>query len=278
MNTIKTALLLGALTGLLMFIGGLIGGKNGMTIAFVLAMIMNFGSYWFSDKLVLKMYRAQEVSENQAPELYRMVRDLAMRGNLPMPRVYIIPGETPNAFATGRDEDHAAVAVTSGILKILNKEELEGVVAHELAHIKHKDILISTMAATVASAVVLLSRWAVFFGNDEGGGMIPAIATAIIAPIAATVIQMAISRSREYEADAGSAQVTRKPEALAAALRKLAAASKEIPMDANPSTAHMFIVNPLSGNLIMNLFSTHPPLEKRIERLLQMKAVQSEGF
>jgi len=278
MNTLKVILLLASLSGLLMLVGYFVAKGAGVVIALVLSALMNFGSYWYSDSIVLRMYSAQEVTREQAPVLHKAVESLAAKSRIPKPRVYMISNETPNAFATGRDEDHAAVAVTSGILKILNKEELEGVVAHELAHIKHKDILISTMAATVASAVVLLSRWAVFFGNDEGGGMIPAIATAIIAPIAATVIQMAISRSREYEADAGSAQVTRKPEALAAALRKLAAASKEIPMDANPSTAHMFIVNPLSGNLIMNLFSTHPPLEKRIERLLQMKAVQSEGF
>jgi len=237
---------------------------------------MNFGSYWYSDSIVLRMYSAQEVTREQTPVLHNAVESLAGKAKMPKPRVYVIPNETPNAFATGRDEDHAAVAVTSGILKILNKDELEGVLAHELAHIRHKDILISTMAATVASAVVLLSRWAVFFGNDEGKGMIPAIATAIIAPIAATVIQMAISRSREYEADAGSAQVTGKPEALAGALRKLSLASKTIPMNANPSTAHMFIVNPLSGDFIQTLFSTHPPIEKRIERLLQMKAAQKD--
>ncbi len=282
MNTIKTALLLGALTGLLMFIGGLIGGKNGMTIAFVLAMIMNFGSYWFSDKLVLKMYRAQEVSENQAPELYRMVRDLAMRGNLPMPRVYIIPGETPNAFATGRNEQHAVVAVTEGLLKILNRDELEGVLSHELTHIKNKDMLIGSIAATLAGAIVMLAnmaQWAAMFGglgnrdNEEGGGggIVGLIATAILAPIAASIIQMAISRSREYMADEGGAKISGKPYGLAGALEKLSRASQIVPMNANPSTAHMFIVNPLTGRSLMNLFSTHPPIEERIARLRSMR-------
>jgi heat shock protein HtpX len=282
MNTIKTALLLGALTGLLMFIGGLIGGKHGMTIAFVLAMIMNFGSYWFSDKLVLKMYRAQEVSEAQAPELYRMVRDLAMRGNLPMPRVYIIPGETPNAFATGRNEQHAVVAVTEGLLRILNRDELEGVLSHELTHIKNKDMLIGSIAATLAGAIVMLAnmaQWAAMFGgrgnrdSEEGGGggIVGLIATAILAPIAATIIQMAISRSREYMADEGGAKISGKPYGLAGALEKLSRASQIVPMNANPSTAHMFIVNPLPGRSLMNLFSTHPPIEERIARLRSMR-------
>jgi len=276
MNTLKVILLLASLSGLLMLVGYFVARGTGVVIALVLSALMNFGSYWYSDSIVLRMYSAQEVTREQTPVLHNAVESLAGKAKMPKPRVYVIPNETPNAFATGRDEDHAAVAVTSGILKILNKDELEGVLAHELAHIRHKDILISTMAATVASAVVLLSRWAVFFGNDEGKGMIPAIATAIIAPIAATVIQMAISRSREYEADAGSAQVTGKPEALAGALRKLSLASKTIPMNANPSTAHMFIVNPLSGDFIRTLFSTHPPIEKRIDRLLQMKAAQKD--
>lgn len=276
MNTLKVILLLASLSGLLMVVGYFVARGTGVVIALVLSALMNFGSYWYSDSIVLRMYSAQEVSREQAPGLHKSVESLAVKAGMPKPRVYVIPGETPNAFATGRNEDHAAVAVTSGILKILNRDELEGVLAHELAHIRHQDILISTMAATVASAVVLLSRWAVFFGNDEGKGMIPSIGMAIIAPIAATVIQMAISRSREYEADAGSAQVTGKPEALAGALRKLSLASKTIPMNANPSTAHMFIVNPLSGDFIRTLFSTHPPIEKRIERLLQMKTAQKE--
>ncbi|OPY84950.1 MAG: hypothetical protein A4E72_02081 [Syntrophus sp. PtaU1.Bin208] len=285
MNTIKTALLLGALTGLLMLIGGWIGGRNGVMIAFILAMVMNFGSYWFSDKLVLRMYQAQEVSENQAPELYRMVRDLAMRANLPMPRVYIIPGETPNAFATGRNEQHAVVAVTEGLLRILNRDELEGVLSHELTHIKNKDMLIGSIAATLAGAIVMLAnmaQWAAMFGGlggrdseegEGGGGIIGMILMAVLAPIAATIIQMAISRSREYLADDGGAKISGKPYGLAGALEKLSRASEIVPMDANPSTAHMFIVNPLTGRSLMNLFSTHPPIEERIARLRSMRPV-----
>ncbi|SEM45812.1 Heat shock protein. Metallo peptidase. MEROPS family M48B [Syntrophus gentianae] len=285
MNTVKTALLLGALTGLLMLIGGAIGGKNGVMIAFIVAMVMNFGSYWFSDKLVLSMYHAQEVSENQAPELYRMVRDLAMRANLPMPRVYIIPGETPNAFATGRNEQHAVVAVTEGLLRILNRDELEGVLSHELTHIKNKDMLIGSIAATLAGAIVMLAnmaQWAAMFGGlggrdseegQGGGGIIGMILMAVLAPIAATIIQMAISRSREYLADDGGAKISGKPYGLAGALEKLSRASEIVPMDANPSTAHMFIVNPLTGRSLMNLFSTHPPIEERIARLRSMRPV-----
>ncbi len=283
MNTVKTALLLGVLTGLLMLIGGYLGGKNGVVIAFIVAMVMNFGSYWFSDKLVLRMYHAQEVSETQAPELYRLVRDLAMRANLPMPRVYIIPGETPNAFATGRNESHAVVAVTEGLLRILNRDELEGVLSHELTHIKNKDMLIGSIAATLAGAIVMLAnmaQWAAMFGglggrNSEegegGGGIIGLILMAVLAPIAATIIQMAISRSREYMADDGGAKISGKPYGLAGALEKLSRASQMVPMDANPSTAHMFIVNPLTGRSLMNLFSTHPPIEERIARLRSMR-------
>jgi len=279
-NTVKTALLLGALTGLLMLIGGLIGGRGGVYIAFIFALIMNFGSYWFSDKIVLKMYKAQEVSESSAPGLYNIVRNLAMKANLPMPRIFIIPEETPNAFATGRNENHAVVAVTEGIMRILNKEELEGVIAHELSHIKNKDMLISSIAATIAGAISMLAtmaQWAAIFGGgrsddeDGGGGIIGLIAMAIIAPIAAAVIQMAISRSREYLADAGSAGITKNPYGLASALEKLTKASQVIPMNAKPATAHLFIVNPLSGKALMNLFSTHPPLEERITRLKSMK-------
>jgi heat shock protein HtpX len=279
-NTVKTALLLGALTGLLMLIGGLIGGKGGVYIAFIFAVILNFGSYWFSDKIVLKMYKAQEVSESSAPDLYNIVRNLAMRASLPMPRVFIIPEETPNAFATGRNEKHAVVAVTEGIMRILNKEELEGVIAHELSHIKNKDMLISSIAATIAGAISMLAtmaQWAAIFGggrgsdDDDGGGIIGLIAMAIFAPLAAAVIQMAISRSREYLADAGGASITKNPYGLASALEKLTKASQVIPMDAKPSTAHLFIVNPLSGKAFMNLFSTHPPLEERIARLRSMK-------
>ncbi len=276
MNTLKVILLLASLSGLLMLVGYFVARGTGVVIALVLSALMNFGSYWYSDTIVLRMYSAREVSRQEAPVLHNAVESLSAKIKMPKPRLYVISNETPNAFATGRDENHAAVAVTSGILKILNKDELEGVLAHELAHIQHKDILIGSMAATVASAVVLLSRWAVFFGNDEGKGMIPAIAMAIIAPIAATVIQMAISRSREYEADAGSAQITGKPEALAGALRKLTLAARTTPLNANPSTAHMFIVNPLSGDFIRMLFSTHPPIEKRIERLRQMEAAQKD--
>ena len=280
MNTIRTTLLLGALTGLLMLIGGYFGGKNGVVIAFLFAMVMNFGSYWFSDKIVLRMYKAQEISESQAPELYGIVKNLALRGNLPMPRVYVIPENTPNAFATGRDENHAVVAVTEGITRILNRDELEGVIGHELTHIKNKDMLIGSIAATLAGAIVMLAnmaQWAAIFGgvsrdDDEGGGgLIGLILMAILAPIAATVIQMAISRSREFLADAGGAKISGKPYGLAGALEKLQQASQATPMDANPSTAHMFIVNPLTGGSLMSLFSTHPPLEERIARLKSMR-------
>lgn len=279
-NTFKTALLLGALTGLLLLIGGYFGGRNGVVIAFIFAVVMNFGSYWFSDKLVLRMYHAQEVSENEAPEIYAVVRNLALKASLPMPRVYIIPGDTPNAFATGRDENHAVVAVTEGILRILNREELEGVLAHELTHIKNKDMLVGSIAATLAGAIVMLAnmaQWAAIFGGgrhddgEEGGGTIGLIVMAILAPLAATIIQMAISQSREYLADAGGAKISGKPYSLASALEKLSRASAAIPMNANPSTAHMFIVNPLTGRSLMNLFSTHPPIEERIARLRSMR-------
>ena len=282
MNTIRTTLLLGALTGLLMLIGGYFGGKSGVVIAFLFAMVMNFGSYWFSDKIVLRMYKAQKISESQAPELYGIVKNLALRGNLPMPRVYVIPENTPNAFATGRDENHAVVAVTEGITRILNRDELEGVIGHELTHIKNKDMLIGSIAATLAGAIVMLAnmaQWAAIFGgvsrdDDEGGGgLIGLILMAILAPIAATIIQMAISRSREFLADAGGAKISGKPYGLAGALEKLQRASQAIPMDANPSTAHMFIVNPLTGGSLMSLFSTHPPLEERIARLKSMRPV-----
>ncbi|HYA14042.1 MAG TPA: zinc metalloprotease HtpX [Syntrophales bacterium] len=280
MNTIKTGLLLGALTGLLMLIGGYFGGKGGVVIAFIFAIVMNFGAYWFSDKLILRMYSAQEVSESDAPDLYRIVKNLALKAGLPMPKVYIVPGDTPNAFATGRNENHAVVAVTQGILRMLNRDELEGVLAHELTHIKNRDMLIGSIAATLAGAIVMLAnmaQWAVIFGgssrdsDEEGGGFIGLILMAILAPIAATIIQMAISRSREYLADAGGARVSGKPYGLAGALEKLSKASQIIPMEANPSTAHMFIVNPLTGKSLMNLFSTHPPIEERIARLRSMR-------
>ena len=280
MNTVKTGLLLGALTGLLMLIGGYFGGKQGVVLAFIFATVMNFGAYWFSDKLILRMYNAQEVGESQAPQLYVMVKDLALKAGLPMPKVYIVPGDTPNAFATGRNEDHAVVAVTEGILRMLNKEELEGVLAHELTHIKNKDMLIGSIAATFAGAIVMLAnmaQWAAIFGgssrddSEEGGGFIGLILMAILAPIAATIIQMAISRSREYLADEGGARVSGKPYGLAGALEKLSKASQIVPMEASPSTAHMFIVNPLTGKSLMNLFSTHPPIEERVARLRSMK-------
>jgi len=274
MNTLKVILLLASLSGLLMLVGYFVARGKGVIIALIVSALMNFGSYWFSDSIVLGMYNAQAVTRGEAPVLYDAVESLSAKAKMPVPKLYVIPQETPNAFATGRNEDHAAVAVTSGILKILNKDELEGVIAHELSHIKHKDILISTMAATVASAVVMLSRWAVFFGSDERG-MISTIAMAIVAPVAATVIQMALSRSREYEADAGSARISGNPEALADALAKLSKAARVKPMDANPSTAHMFIVTPLSGGTIMNLFSTHPPVEERIARLMKLKEKMS---
>jgi len=280
MNTIKIIIMLAALSGILMFLGALLGGRTGLVIALIISTVMNFGSYWYSDSIVLKMYNAQAVTEERAPLLYKTVRNLADKSGMPMPKVYIIPDKSPNAFATGRNENHAAVAVTSGIIAMLNKDELEGVIGHELSHIKHNDILIGTMAATIASAVVVVSsmaKWAALMGGggEDMGGTVKLIATAFIAPVAATLVQMAISRSREYYADEGAAKVTGKPEALASSLEKLTLASKKIPMDANPATAHMFIVNPLSGNMIMNLFSTHPPLEKRIERLRAMKAVGS---
>jgi heat shock protein HtpX len=280
MNTIKIIIMLATLSGILMILGAILAGRAGLMIALILSAVMNFGSYWYSDSIVLKMYNAKPVTEEKAPLLYQTVQNLANKSNMPMPNVYIIPDKSPNAFATGRNEKHAAVAVTSGILALLNKDELEGVIGHELSHIKHKDILIGTMAATIASAVVIVSsmaRWAALTGGsgEDMGGTIRLIATAVVAPIAATLVQMAISRSREYYADEGAAQFTGKPEALASSLRKLTLAAQKIPMDANPATAHMFIVNPLSGNMIMNLFSTHPPLEKRIERLRAMKGAGS---
>ncbi|NVO00805.1 MAG: zinc metalloprotease HtpX [Geobacteraceae bacterium] len=279
MNTMKTALLLGLMTCLLVIVGGVIGGRSGMTIALVMAGVMNFVSYWFSDKIVLSMYGAREVSEADYPEFYGMVRQLAIQGGLPMPKVYLMENDTPNAFATGRNPEHAAVAATTGIMRILSREELMGVMAHELAHVKNRDILIATIAATVAGAVTYLAtmaQWAAIFGggrndDDEGGGGFGLILMAILAPIAAMVIQMAISRSREYGADKGGAEISGNPLYLAGALRKLELANRQVPMaGATPATAHMFIVNPLSGSGMMSLFSTHPPLEERIKRLEEL--------
>ena len=276
-NQIRTAILLAAMTALILVIGRLLGGQQGMIIAFVIAIGMNFFSYWFSDKIVLKMYRAQEVTDEQAPEVYDMVRELASRAQLPMPKVFIIPQEAPNAFATGRNPQHAVLAVTQGLLKLMNREEVMGVLAHEMAHVKNRDILIGSIAATMAGAIMILgsmTRWFAFFGgggsdDDDGGGIVGLIVMAVLAPIAAMIIQMAISRSREYLADATGASFAGHPEGLARALEKLGQYSKRLPMHANPSTAHMFIVNPLSGRSLMSLFSTHPPLKKRIERLRQ---------
>jgi len=281
-NTLRTTFLLAVLTALIVFIGRLFGGSQGMVIAFVLAVIMNAGSYWFSDKIVLAMYRAQPLDENRAPQIYQIVRELAMQANIPMPRVYLIPQDTPNAFATGRNPQHAVVAVTEGLWRLLTPDEIRGVLAHELGHVKNRDILISSIAATLAGVVMILAnmaRWAAIFGgvrgsdeDDGGGGVIGLLVTAILAPIAAMLIQMAISRSREYLADETGAKLSHSPESLASALEKLSMASQRLPMhDARPETAHMFIVNPLSGKNLMNLFSTHPPIEERIRRLRAMR-------
>jgi heat shock protein HtpX len=275
-NQIKTTILLAVMTALILWVGQLLGGRQGMIIALIFAAGMNFFSYWYSDKLVLKMYRAREVTRNQAPELYEIVHHLTRQAGLPMPKLYIIPQEAPNAFATGRNPEHAVVAVTEGLLKIMDRSEVTGVLAHELAHVKNRDILIGSIAATMAGAIMMLAtmaRWSAIFGggsnDDEGGGagFIGLIVMSIIAPMAAMVIQMAISRSREYLADATGAGFAGHPEGLAKALEKLGAYSKRLPMDANPSTAHMFIVNPLSGRRMMRWFSTHPPIEERVARL-----------
>ncbi len=275
-NGLKTALLLGLLSGLLLGIGQLLGGANGMLIGFVFAVVMNFGSYWFSDKLVLRMYRAQEVGPGH--RLFGIVERLSRQAMLPMPKVYVIPDASPNAFATGRNPEHAAVAATEGILQALNDTELEGVIAHELAHVKHRDILISSVAATIAAAIMFAARTAQFaamFGGyggrddrERGNNPIALLATIILAPIAAMLIQMAISRSREYAADAGGAQITGNPYGLADALRKIDAISKRVPLDANPATAHMFIIKPFTTAGLASLFSSHPPTEDRIRALL----------
>jgi heat shock protein HtpX len=278
MNTMKTFLLMGVLTVMLVFIGRLLGGEGGMIMAFLLAAVMNFGTYWFSDKLVLKMYKAQEVTQADAPELYQTVQELSNRAGLPMPKVYVIPGDQPNAFATGRNPQNAAVAVTQGIMKTLTRDELRGVIGHELAHVKHRDILVGTVAATMAGAISMIAnmaQWAMMFGggrssDDEGGNPIAALAMMIVAPIAAMMVQMAISRSREFLADEGGAQIAGNPLSLSSALRKLDAKAHQIPMQASPATAHMFIVSPLSGGGMMKLFSTHPPMEERIARLEAM--------
>ena len=284
MNTFRTTILLAVLTALLVWIGDMLGGRQGAVIALVLAGGMNFFSYWFSDKIVLKMYGGQQITANDDPELYGLVSDLATRAGLPMPKVYVIPEETPNAFATGRNPQHAAVAVTQGIRRILNKRELAGVLGHELSHVVNRDILVSTIAATLAGAIsymAQMAQWAMIFGgnrdrDDEGGGsnIFGLIVMMIVAPLAAMLIQMAVSRSREYGADAGGAKITGDPLALASALKKLHIGSQQIPLQASPAaanaTAHMFIVNPLTGRRMAALFSTHPPMEERVRRLEEM--------
>ena len=277
-NSLKTVLLLGLLSGLLLAIGEMLGGSQGLVTAFGFAVVMNFVSYWFSDKIVLKMYRAQEVGPEH--RLWIMTRRLATQANLPMPKVYVIPDSSPNAFATGRNPNHAAVAATEGIMRLLDDQELEGVLAHELAHVKHRDILISSVAATVAAAIMMVARMAQFaamFGgrsDDREGGSNPfaMIATIIFAPIAAMLVQAAISRSREFLADAGGAKIAGTPYGLMSALRKLEMGSKQIPLDANPATAHMFIIKPFSAGGLLSMFSTHPPTEQRIQALMNLRS------
>ncbi len=276
-NTFKTAFLLTALTLLLMFIGQYFGGQNGMILALIFAAVMNFVSYFYSDKIALAVYRAQPVTREQLPRLYEIMERLAPKMGIPMPKLYVIPTESPNAFATGRNPQHASVAVTHGILNLLNDEEMEGVLAHELGHVRNRDILISSVTATIAGAITMLAsmgRWAMIFGGfggdreDRRGGGIGALIMLILAPIAASLIQLAVSRSREYQADATGAHLTGNPYALASALQKLDAYSRRLPMQASPSTAHLFIIQPqLLGINFGNLFSTHPPIAKRIERL-----------
>jgi heat shock protein HtpX len=280
-NQIKTVLLLGSLTALIIFIGNAVGGRQGMYFAFFFAVLINFGSYWFSDKIVLRLYRAEEASSQDFSWLYSIVSRLSQSAGIPQPRIFIIPSDSPNAFATGRNPEHAVVAVTSGIMRLLARDELEGVIAHELGHVKNRDILISSIAATMAGAIMMIGnmvRWTAMFGgfsrsdDDEGGGGIAGlIVLAILAPIAAMLIQLAISRSREYLADSTGASLAGTPLGLANALEKLEYASKQIPLDSSPATAHMFIVNPLSGRSFLNLFSTHPPIEERVKRLKEMR-------
>ncbi len=275
-NMMKTAILMAAITGLFMVCGQLLGGQNGMILALLFALAMNFFSYWFSDKLVLKMYKAQEVDARSAPRLYAMVQELAAKAELPMPRVYLIDEQAPNAFATGRNPQHAAVAATTGIMRILSERELRGVMAHELAHVKHRDILISTISATMAGAISALANFAMIFGGRDSEGRsnpIAAIAVAILAPMAAGLIQMAISRAREFEADKGGAEISGDPQALASALQKIQHYASGIPLPAaenHPETAQMMIMNPLSGGGLRGLFSTHPRTEERVARLMAM--------
>jgi heat shock protein HtpX len=282
MNTLKTTFLMALLTVLLVTAGGAMGGEAGMMLAFLFALIMNGVSYWFSDKIVLRMYGAKEIGTDKAPTLHRIIQDLTLRAQMPMPKLYLIPQEAPNAFATGRDEKHAAVAVTEGILRNLDERELRGVLAHELSHIKNRDILVGTIAATMAGAISMLANmahWGMILGarssdNREGGHPIVALLMIIIAPLAAMLVQMAISRSREFGADATGAVISGDPLSLANALIKLEQGAQRIPMEANPATAHMFIVNPLTGGGLMTLFSTHPPMEERIRRLESMASTR----
>jgi heat shock protein HtpX len=280
-NNLKTVVLLGLLSGLIIGVGALIGGRSGATFALVIAGVMNLASYWFSDKIALKMSRARPVSRTEAPDLYAIIENLAQQANMPMPSVHIIPSEQPNAFATGRNPQHAAVAVTDGILRILTRDELEGVLAHELGHVRNRDILISSVAATIAAAIswiAFMARWGMFFGgsddDDNPLGFVGVILAAILAPIVAVIVQFAISRAREYEADRSGAHLSGRPESLASALRKIDAVARQVPMAVNPSAAPMFIVNPLRGraaaDLFMRIFSTHPPTEERVRRLEQL--------
>jgi heat shock protein HtpX len=283
-SAIKTTILLGALTGLLILIGGVFGGRGGAVFAFFIALAMNFFSYWFSDKMVLKAYGAQELDAAAAPELYSIVQELAQEAHIQVPRMYLIDTDTPNAFATGRSPHHAAVAVTRGIMRICSRDELKGVLGHELSHVINRDILTSSIAATLAGAIMILAsiaRWGAIFGgfgggsDDDRGGIVELLLMAFLAPLAATMIQLAVSRTREYQADASGARLTHHPLYLAGALRKLEAANERMPMDAGPATAHLFIVNPLSAKGMMSkLFSTHPPLEERIRRLEHMASTE----
>src|SRR5436309_7304415 len=278
-NALKTTLLLGLLTGLLMWVGQLVGGMQGLVLGLVLAAVMNLGSYWFSDRIVLAAYGARELGEQDATDLFRIVRELAAGAHMPMPRVYLVPSDSPNAFATGRSPEHAAVAVTEGILKLLTPDELRGVLAHELSHVRNRDTLISAVAATLAGVIMMVARmayWAALFGGmrrderEEGGSPFGFLAMIIVAPIAATLIQLAISRAREYEADASGARILHRPEELPSALEKIATVPGRIPLPAGPATAHLWIVSPLRGDRLANLFSTHPPIEERIRRLRAM--------
>lgn len=278
MNNLKTVLLLGALTGIFLFIGGMVGGQQGMLLALVFAGLMNFVSYWFSDKIVLKAYRASALPESEAPRIYSMVRELSQQAQIPMPGIYVFEQDSPNAFATGRNPEKAVIALSRGIIQLLGEGELKGVIAHELTHVINRDTLLATIAATLAGAIMFLGyqlRWLGLFSggrdDDHRGGTMGMIIMAVLAPLAAVIIQMAISRSREYRADEGAANLTHNPEGLAAALEKLTDYSKSLPLQASRQTAHLFIVSPLSGKSLLSLFSTHPPLEERIARLRQMR-------